>query len=676
MPIIHTLSPHVANLIAAGEVVERPASAAKELLENAVDAGATKITVEIRNGGMTFLRITDNGCGMSPEDAETAFLRHATSKLRTAEDLTAISTMGFRGEALAAIASVSRVDLLTKTPGAVAGTSLHLEAGKVTEKEEAGCPEGTTIIVRDLFYNTPARMKFMKADTVEGSAVTAVVQKQALAHPEVAYRLLREGKEVLNVPGDGKLRTAIYGVYGREAGNLIPVDSHWEKARVWGYVSRPTDSRNSRNFQTFFVSDRPVKSKLLTAALEEAYRNQIMVGKFPACVLHIDLPANAVDVNVHPAKTEVKFLSERQVFDCVHYGVLAALRKITDRPELDLGKAPEKTEASPAKKPDFYRTMTTEEYKKFAQAMEDMPKPDSKKIEPVLRAWNTETPGASAPLRQTPAYPQAAAPKMPPPPSMPRRESPLGDLDPGKVRPLADFSAPPPAADPVKPEVPVFQTGLDLPQEKAPLEPVPEVPAQEQETIPLAEPRPWRMAGELFHTYILVEQGEEAYLIDKHAAHERILFDKLRSQEREIAGQQLLTPVVCPLGAEAAATVLSNLDLLSELGYEAQEFGEGTVILRQIPMDLDPEQAKDSITQLAEDLMEGRREDRDTLRDNLLHTIACKAAIKGGWHTDPKELEALVNTVMSREDLKYCPHGRPICVKLTRRQLEHRFGRG
>ena len=670
MPIIHTLSPHVANLIAAGEVVERPASAAKELLENAVDAGATKITVEIRNGGMTFLRVTDNGCGMSPEDAETAFLRHATSKLQTAEDLAAISTMGFRGEALAAIASVSRVDLLTKTPGAVAGTSLHLEAGKVTEKEEAGCPEGTTIIVRDLFYNTPARMKFMKADTVEASAVTAVVQKQALAHPEVAYRLLREGKEVLNVPGDGKLRTAIYGVYGREAGNLIPVDSHWEKARVWGYVSRPTDARNSRNFQTFFVSDRPVKSKLLTAALEEAYRNQIMVGKFPACVLHIDLPANAVDVNVHPAKTEVRFLSERQVFDCVHYGVLAALRKVTDRPELDLGKAPESGQAAPVKKPDFYRTMTAEEYKKFSAAMGEMPKPDAQKMEPALRAWNTEGPGASSPLRQTPAYPQSAAPKMPPPmPALPP-QAPKAPVPGHKPVTLPAFGGAPCATE--TPPAPMVQTRLDLPETRPAAS---EPPAEDQETIPLAESAPWHMAGELFHTYILVEQGEEAYLIDKHAAHERILFDKLRAQDREIAGQQLLAPVVCPLGTEAAATVLANRELLSELGYEAQEFGEGTVILRQIPMDLDPDQAKDSITQLAEDLMEGRREDRDTLRDNLLHTIACKAAIKGGWHTDPKELEALVNTVMRREDLKYCPHGRPICVKLTRRQLEHRFGR-
>lgn len=672
MPVIHTLSPHVANLIAAGEVVERPASAAKELLENAVDAGATKITVEIRNGGMTFLRVTDNGCGMSPEDAETAFLRHATSKLSTAEDLAAISTMGFRGEALAAIASVSRVDLLTKTPGAVAGTSLHLEAGKVTEKEEAGCPEGTTIIVRDLFYNTPARMKFMKADTVEGSAVTAVVQKQALAHPEVAYRLLREGKEVLNVPGDGKLRTAIYGVYGREAGNLIPVDSHWEKARVWGYVSRPTDARNSRNFQTFFVSDRPVKSKLLTAALEEAYRNQIMVGKFPACVLHIDLPASAVDVNVHPAKTEVKFLSERQVFDCVHYGVLAALRKITDRPELELGKAPIQAEAAPGKKPDFYRTTTTEEYKKFSAAMGEMPKPDPKKMEPVLRAWNTETPGSAAPLGQTPIYPQPAAPQTPP--SMPQLppERPKAPAPEHKAAILPAFGGAPCVTESA-PAEPMLQTKLDLPERQPK---APDAPAETQDTLPLTESAPWRMVGELFHTYILVEQGEEAYLIDKHAAHERILFDKLRSQDRQIAGQQLLTPVVCPLGTEAAATVLANGSLLSELGYEAQEFGEGTVILRQIPMDLDPEQAKDSITQLAEDLMEGRREDRDTLRDNLLHTIACKAAIKGGWHTDPKELEALARTVMSREDLKYCPHGRPICVKLTQRQLEHRFGRG
>jgi len=302
MPKIQQLSPHVANLIAAGEVVERPASVVKELLENAVDAGATQVTVEIRDGGMTFLRVTDNGCGMSAEDARTAFLRHATSKLRTAEDLAAIATMGFRGEALAAIASVSRIDLMTKTAGAISGTSLTLEAGKILEHTDAGCPEGTTIIVRDLFFNTPARMKFMKSDTVEGGKVAAAVQLQALAHPEVAFRFLRDGKEMLSTPGNGTLEAAVYCVYGRDSAKMVAVDSHWDSYRLTGFVSKPTDARPSRAMQTFFVNDRPVKSRLLIAALEEAYRNQIMAGKFPACVLHLRLPNNAVDVNVHPAK--------------------------------------------------------------------------------------------------------------------------------------------------------------------------------------------------------------------------------------------------------------------------------------------------------------------------------------------------------------------------------------
>ena len=315
MPKILQLSSHVANLIAAGEVVERPASAVKELLENAVDAGASKETIEIWDGGMTFLRVTDNGCGMSAEDARTAFLRHATSKLRTEEDLAAIGTMGFRGEALAAIASVSRIDLMTKTPGSLSGVKLHLDAGVITEEAEAGCPDGTTILVRDLFYNTPARMKFMKSDTVEGSRVAAAVQMQALAHPEVAFQFLRDGKQVLATPGTGKLQDAMYCVYGRDCARMVAVESRWENYTLSGFVTLPTDARPSRNLQTFFVNDRPVKSKLLIAALEEAYRNQLMVGRFPGCVLHLNLPANAVDVNVHPAKTEVKFLYHRKVFD-------------------------------------------------------------------------------------------------------------------------------------------------------------------------------------------------------------------------------------------------------------------------------------------------------------------------------------------------------------------------
>ena len=381
MPKIIQLSPYVANLIAAGEVVERPASVVKELLENAVDAGATQVTIEIRDGGMTFLRVTDNGCGMAAEDARTAFLRHATSKLRNAEDLSAIRTMGFRGEALAAIASVSRIDLMTKTKDTIGGTSLTLEAGVILEETEAGCPDGTTIIVRDLFFNTPARMKFMKSDTVEGGKVTLAVQLQALAHPEVAFRFLRDGKEILSTPGTGKLEAAVYCVYGRDGGKMVQVDSNWDSYFLTGYVSKPTDARPSRSLQTFFVNGRPVKSRILIAAFEEAYRNQLMVGKFPACVLHLTLPANLVDVNVHPAKTEVKFLNEKAVFDCIHYGVLGALNKTTDRPQIQFKPAaatpsvtPTATPA-PKKQEGFFRTMTAQEFKQFSSAMTEAPKP-------------------------------------------------------------------------------------------------------------------------------------------------------------------------------------------------------------------------------------------------------------------------------------------------------------
>ena len=627
MAKIIQLSPHVANLIAAGEVVERPASVMKELLENAVDAGATSVTAEIRDGGMTFLRVTDNGCGMQSEDARTAFLRHATSKLRTAEDLAAISTMGFRGEALAAIASVSRIDLMTKPAGALSGTSLSLEAGNITEESEAGCPEGTTIIVRDLFYNTPARMKFMKSDVVEGSRVTAAVQGQALAHPEVAFRLLRDGKEVLSTPGTGKLLDAMYSIYGKESGKMVPVQSQWDGYRLTGFVSKPTDSRPSRNLQNFFVNGRPVKSRLMIAALEEAYRNRIMTGKFPACVLQLELPATAVDVNVHPAKTEVKFLNEKAVFDCIHYCVLGALNQTQDRPDVQFKPKPAVPAAEPTKpepvtatapkQQNFFRTMTTQEYKAFSGAVKEAPKPD-----PVAAAATAAAvERAVLPVREPVVLPQ--------------------------VKP-----APLPVTPPPQEEVPQQQVIETMPQEQ-----------------------PWRYVGELYRSYVLVEQGEDAFIIDKHAAHERILFDKLKANQEAITAQTLLTPLPCQLSPAACGVLLSNQDFLQELGFELDTLGENTVVLRQIPMDLSEADAREAIEAIATDLLMGRKEDISSVRDEVLHTVACKAAIKAGWHTDEKELLALIEQVMAREDLKYCPHGRPICINLSKKQLEKQFKR-
>ena len=637
MPKIIQLDRHVADLIAAGEVVERPASAVKELVENSIDAGAKNITIELQNGGMTFLRITDDGCGMEPVDARTAFLRHATSKIRKKEDLACIGTLGFRGEALAAISSVSKIDLLTRAQGAETGVRLHLEAGQVLSEEPAGCPCGTTILVRELFYNTPARMKFMKSDAAESSAVFSVVQQQALAHPEISFRFLKDGQEQLHTDGQGERMAAIYVIYGRElANNMLPVDGSWEKLRVRGFVTKPTATRGNRAWQSFFVNNRYIKSRLLSAAVEEAYRNQIMVGRFPACVLEIDMPVQAVDVNVHPAKTEVKFLSEREVFDAVHYAVLSTLSRAAGRPEW---KTPEKKqEAAPQPqpkavqppKPGFYQTMQASEYRRQAAQQ-----PAAKPAQPVLASPVQLPRSEPAPVQQT-----FTLPKQEPKPAV--RPEPRPEPQPE--------TRPEPKPEPVKEPEPQQQV-LSVPEE------------------------PFHIIGEALHTYIIVEQGEAVLFLDKHAAHERIRFEALKKEDHPIMAQLLLTPVSAELSREEAAAVLENKALLERCGFETEDFGGGDVLIRQIPSDVDVEDAKALLQELAGDLLAGKTLDPDSLRDNLLHTIACKSAIKAGWLTSDEELRRLVQEVLSRDDIKYCPHGRPVCVTLTKRQLEKQFKR-
>ena len=635
MPKIQQLSPHVADLIAAGEVVERPASAAKELVENAIDAGAHKVTVELRDGGMTFLRVTDDGCGMAAEDVETAFLRHATSKLHEAADLEAIHTLGFRGEALAAISSVSRIDVLTKTADAPFGTSLHLEAGVVTERGEAGCPNGTTMLVRDLFYNTPARMKFMKRDSVEASAVLSTVQRLALAHPEVAVRVLRDGQEQLSTPGDGKLLSAIYAVMGRQtAQEMTPVDGSWDKLSVTGFVTRPAATRGTRGSQIFFVNGRHVRSKLMTAALEQAYRNQLLQGRFPACVLHLHLPEHLVDVNVHPAKTEVRFLREQEVFDCVHYGVLGALEQASGRVQMKLKPQNDGNSA--------FRTMSAAEYRAAAAALQDGPRPAASRT--VL-----EQIGSLTERRDGAAL---ASPK-----------------------PVQPVTRPEPPCPAPQPAAPVQQREAPPVTHDEPVPPEPKQTEEPQQELPLPKVPDYRIIGEALNTYILVEQAGSLLLIDKHAAHERILFEKLRADTEPVMPQLLLTPVLCEPEREEAAVLLENAELLAQYGYEISDYGDGVLAIRQIPTEIAPDDAAQSLTALAAELLTGRHADPTELRDRLLHTIACKAAIKGGWHTDPKEWEAVVHEVLTRNDLKYCPHGRPICLELTASQLERQFKR-
>ena len=660
MPKIMQLSPHVADLIAAGEVVERPASVVKELTENAIDAGATRITIEIQNGGMTLIRISDNGCGMALEDARVAFLRHATSKIRTKDDLAAISTLGFRGEALAAISAVSRIDLLTKAADSP-GVSLHLDAGQITQEDPAGCPEGTTILVRDLFYNTPARMKFMKSDQAEASAAFLAVQQQALAHPEIAFRFLKDGAEQLSTAGSGDRMGAIYTVFGREIANgMVEVKGSWEQFSVRGYVTKPTCTRGNRSYQYFFVNSRFIKSRMLSAALEEAYKNQLMVGRFPACVLEIDLPVQAVDVNVHPAKTEVKFLSERGAFDAVHYAVLSALNKAPGRPSVKLPTTKQEAAiqaASPAPRPGFFKTQAPEEFRRTASAAEENPFVSSARPAAKPVSVFVDEPSYLSAALASPVQIPARSPKKP-------EEKPAAPVTPLPAEPKPEEHVPVtlPLLDDSRP------VAVELPPEKKEAS----EPAQQALSMPEVS---FRVIGETMNTYILVEQGESLLLIDKHAAHERVLFEKLKSEEHPVMPQLLLEPLALHLTKPEAEAVLENAALLEALGFEVSEFSDLRLVLRQIPSELSPEDACAALEAFAEDLLGGKRPSQSDLRDNLLHTMACKAAIKAGWHTEPTEREALVREVLSRDDIKYCPHGRPVCIELTKKELEKQFKR-
>ena len=648
MPQIQQLPAHIADLIAAGEVVERPASVCKELLENALDAGATAVSVELERGGMTYLRVTDNGCGIAPEQLPTAFLRHATSKLHRAEDLSAIGTLGFRGEALAAIAAVSRLDIFSRRRDAQAGAALHLEGGVPGEVNAAGCPEGTTVCVRELFFNTPARMKFMKKDSAEGAAASAVVTQLALSHPEVSFKLLRDGQEVLHTPGDGELLSAVYAALGRDfAKGLLPVDGGSGDVRAKGYVTSPAAGHGTRARQLFFVNGRLVKSQLLTAAVEEAYRNRLLKGKFPGCVLHLSLPVSEVDVNVHPAKTVVKFAAEKAVFDAVYYTVRDALDN----------------EGRPAARENaFYRTMTAQEFLKRP----DAPKPAPAVTVPAGRSLG------SAPVRTAEAVKAAPSPA----PVLA-----VHDVAPEKGKP---FTAPAPHGAVYRVTPPEETVHIPVENVPAPAEavPAPEIaPAPEAEQQELSLPgaaasaeMPWRMVGEVLKTYIVCEDGERnVWLIDKHAAHERMRFDALKARTAPPMRQLLLTPAAVTLTAEEYDAVLENLELLARCGFLCEDFGDGAVLLREVPDDVRAGDGAATLEELAQKLTVHRAEP-ETLRDEVLHTVACKSAIKAGMTSDPAELRALVEKVQSGE-VKYCPHGRPVAVQLTEYQIEKMFKR-
>ncbi len=628
MAKIIEMPPHLRDLIAAGEVVERPGSVVKELVENSIDAGATAVTVEIQNGGMSLIRVTDNGCGMAPEDAETAFLRHATSKLRDERGLEAIGTLGFRGEALAAIAAVSRIELTTREREAGEGTRLTLEGGVRTDLGPAGAPEGTVIAVRDLFFNTPARLKFMKNDRAEGSNVTTTVVRLALSHPEVSFRYVRDGKEELHTPGDGRTESAVYCVLGRDlAQGLLPAKGEADGIRCEGFVSAPAGARGNRAYQFFFVNGRFIRSKTLQAALEQAYKNSLFTGRFPVCVLKLEMGLSRVDVNVHPTKMEVRFADERAAFNAVYWAARTALDKETKPVTLELpkellkGSAPAEkassgtpasgsafhSNASVKPRDGFFKTMTAESFRSAS--------------------------GGFAPKAVQTAIPLPKTVPLPPEPTSSPKPSPSSKPEP----------------------VPV-----DVP--------VPENAAAS------ADAMDFRLIGEAMCTYLIVERGDSLFLIDKHAAHERILFDRLKAQKREIASQILLAPAVCQVGEASAEILLESAELLGEFGFVLEDFGGGAVALRQTPQDMDAEDPQALLEELADKLRMGGRRDLESMRDEVLHTVACKAAIKAGKRSDPREVRELITRVLSGA-VRYCPHGRPVSVELTKTQLDKSFRR-
>ena len=620
MPVINSLSPHVADMIAAGEVVERPGSVVKELMENAVDAGAKNITVELRGGGATYIRVTDDGCGMGPEDAGNCFLRHATSKLKDERGLEAIATMGFRGEALAAICAVSRVELITRRAEDGEGTRVTVEGGDIQEMGPVGCPRGTTFTVRDLFYNTPARLKFMKSDRAEGANCVQLALRVALGRPDISVRCLRDGQEEFFTSGDGKPASAVYALLGRDTAlSMLPAEGENEGVSVRGFVSSPAAGRGSRAMQYFFVNGRSIRSATLQAAVEQAYKNTLLVGRFPACVVYIELNPGAVDVNVHPTKNEVKFSHEKRVFDAVYYTALNAVRGETDTLKMDLSAGTKKRLEQPVPAPSAPAS---------APSRPSSPAP----------AYRAPAPSAQTELRSpVPAY----------------GRSPLTEV---RRRPAAP--EPPAYAPPVRPAV----------REES--------PAQaslfaEDEPAGVGGRGPVRLVGEVMKTYIIAEQGDTMYLIDKHAAHERMNFDRLKARSGPVMSQTLLAPEPWHAPREDFEAAVENMPLLEELGFQLETFGEEDLLIRGVPEALDPAQTVPAMEEICAKLRRGRR---DLMRDEILQTISCKAAIKAGWDTDPAELQVLVEKVASGE-IKYCPHGRPVAVSLTRKELDKQFKR-
>ena len=702
MGVINVLDKHIAELIAAGEVVERPSSVIKELVENSIDAGAKNITVEIKNGGTTFMRVADDGCGIYRDDIKKAFLRHATSKVKTANDLDSIATLGFRGEALASISAVSRLQVITKNENEEIGSCYEIEGGDEISLEEAGCPTGTTFVIRDLFYNIPARSKFLKKDVAEGNAVSALMDKIVLSHPEVAFTFIRDGKQVLRTFGDGKLLSAIYSVFGKDfAKGLIPVDYTLDSVTVKGYISKPINSRPNRNMQNFFINGRFVKTRTGMAALEEAYKGSIMVGKFPSAVLQLTVPYEIIDVNVHPAKIEVRFINERPVFDAIYHAVKTALQQGDERKQIHFKENTAfneikkvnpfnnaqavfaKAENTPAEKPikpieriePVLKNSEPKPYNPFDELdlkdektkpvsidnlkMSDSSNPfDIYSKQAIKRNSELENKKAEFSKQKLEKAEQLILKATQQEESLPKQEITVDDLTAESTETPIETEV---SKEEVKPLKEISENNTDnndalteLPKEQTKL----------------------RFLGEAFNTYIIVEKNDnEVLIIDKHAAHERIIYEKLKADSGSANVQYLLTPITVTLDKIDYDAAVSNLDMFAKCSFDVEDFGNGTLLVRSAPQYLAATEIADCITEMSGYIASGKKDIYTEKMDWFYHNVSCRSAIKAGNKSTVQELMDIAWTLEKNPQIKYCPHGRPICIVMTKYEIEKQFGR-
>lgn len=698
MGVINVLDKHIAELIAAGEVVERPSSVIKELVENSIDAGAKNVTVEIKNGGTTFMRVADDGCGIYRDDIKKAFLRHATSKVKTANDLDSIATLGFRGEALASISAVSRLQVITKNENEEIGSCYEIEGGDEISLEDAGCPTGTTFVIRDLFYNIPARSKFLKKDVAEGNAVSALMDKIVLSHPEVAFTFIRDGKQVLRTFGDGKLLSAIYSVFGKDfAKGLIPVDYTLDSVTVKGYISKPINSRPNRNMQNFFINGRFVKTRTGMAALEEAYKGSIMVGKFPSAVLQLTVPYEIIDVNVHPAKIEVRFINERPVFDAIYHAVKTALQQGDERKQVtfkentafneikkvnpftnaqavfskaeskppvnNVKPAEQKAKAYEPKSYNPFDELDLKDEKPKPMSIDDLKMADSSdpfeiySKQAIRKNTELEQKKAEFSKQKFEKAEQLILKAAQQEDNLPKQENPVNEVIVEEKKPYKEVVM----TKEEKPQTEIFKDKEDK------NDTITELPKEQTKL---------RFLGEAFNTYIIVEKNDnEVLIIDKHAAHERIIYEKLKADSGSANVQYLLTPITVTLDKIDYDAAVSNLDMFAKCSFDVEDFGNGTLLVRSAPQYLAATEIADCIAEMSGYIASGKKDIYAEKMDWFYHNVSCRSAIKAGNKSTVQELMDIVWTLEKNPQIKYCPHGRPICIVMTKYEIEKQFGR-